>query len=325
MRAIRVAEFGGAEQLQLAEDLPELQPGPREVRIAVAASGVNFIDIYHRTGLYPLTLPMTPGVEGAGTVDAVGAEVHGFSPGDRVAWVSVNASYADQALVPADRLIPIPDGVEIKTAAALLLQGMTAHYLVADTFPLVAGQRTLVHAAAGGVGRLLVQLAKQRGAVVYATVSTDDKARMVTELGADAVIRYDQVDVAAEVTSLTDGVGVDVVYDSVGQATLDGSLASLRRRGTLVSYGNASGAITDFSPLRLSQSGSLYLTRPTLADYVVERDELLARAEELFTLVNSGSLDVLVHREYALADAKQAHTDLASRGTVGKLLLVTSG
>ena len=290
---------------------------PRRRRVS------TFIDIYHRTGLYPLALPLTPGVEGAGTIDAVGADVRGFSPGDRVAWVSVPGSYADQALVPAERGIPIPNGVELRTAAALLLQGMTAHYLVADTFPLAVGQRALVHAAAGGVGRLLVQLAKQRGAIVFATVSTAEKARMVTELGADAVIRYDQADVAAEVAALTDGRGVDVVYDSVGQATLDGSLASLRRRGTLVSYGNASGAITDFSPLRLSQSGSLYLTRPTLVDYVAERDELLARADELFRLVGAGSLNVLVHREYPLADAHQAHSDLAGRGTVGKLLLVT--
>ena len=323
MRAIRVEQFGDAEKLQLVDDLPELQMGPTDVRVAVAASGVNFIDIYHRTGLYPLALPLTPGVEGAGTIDAVGAEVHGFSPGDRVAWVMVPGSYADQALVPADRLIPIPTEIEIKTAAALLLQGMTAHYLVTDTFPLVAGQRALVHAAAGGVGRLLVQLAKRRGAVVFATVSTREKGHLVTALGADAVIRYDQVDVASEVSSLTDGAGVDVVYDSVGQATLDGSIASLRRRGTLVSCGNASGAITDFSPLRLSQAGSLYLTRPTLADYVAERAELLGRADELFALVSAGSLDVLVHREYPLVEAQQAHRDLAGRGTVGKLLLLT--
>ena len=323
MNAIRIDQFGGAEQLRLVEGLPDLEPAAGEVRIAVEVSGVNFIDIYHRTGLYPLALPLTPGVEGAGTIDAVGADVRGFSPGDCVAWVSVPGSYADQALVPADRVIPVPNGVEVAAAAALMLQGMTAHYLVNDTYPLATGTRALVHAAAGGVGRLLVQLAKQRGAMVFATVSTDKKARMVTALGADAVIRYERDDVAAEVAMLTEGAGVAVVYDAVGQATLEGSLASLGRRGMLVSYGNASGAITDFSPLRLSQSGSLYLTRPTLADYIVERQELLQRAEQLFALVSAGSLEVLVHREYPLADARQAHIDLASRGTAGKLLLRT--
>jgi NADPH2:quinone reductase len=322
MRAIRISAFGDADALEAVADAQIGEPGTGEVRVAITAAGVNFIDIYHRTGLYPLQPPFTPGTEAAGIVDAVGAEVTGFSPGDRVAYASVLGSYAEQALVPAERLVPVPEGLELTTAAALMLQGMTAHYLVTDTFALGAGHRTLIHAAAGGVGRLLVQLAKRRGATVYATVSTQAKADLVAALGADAVIRYDSHDVAAEVARLTDGVGVDVVYDSVGKATFEGSLASLRRRGLLVSFGNASGAVADFAPLRLSRGGSLYLTRPSLADYIVERAELLARTDELFALVKSADLDVLIYRQYQLAEASQAHRDLAGRDTVGKLLLI---
>ncbi len=319
MQAIQVARPGGPEVL-VTTDLPVPEPGAREVRIKIEAAGVNFIDIYQRTGLYPLEIPFTPGMEGAGVIDAVGSEVTGLARGTRVAYAMIAGAYAEYAIVPAAMAVALPATLSTKVAAAVFLQGLTAHYLVTSTVPLQRGSSALVHAAAGGVGRLLVQAAKRRGATILATCSTADKARMVRALGADHVLDY--TDVADAVRRLTGGAGVHVVYDSVGQATFADSLAALRRRGVLVSYGQSSGPVTGFEPAMLSQGGSLYLTRPTLADYIADRDELTARCEELFAWVAAGELDVLIHREYPLAEAAAAHTDLASRTTTGKLLLI---
>ena len=319
MRAIQVSSPGGPEVLA-AVDRPTPEPGAGEVRIRIEAAGVNFIDIYQRTGLYPLALPFTPGMEGAGVVDAVGAGVTEVAAGARVAYAMSAGSYAEYAVVPAKLVAELPDAVSTKVGAAVFLQGLTAHYLATSTVTLEAGSTALVHAAAGGAGRLLVQIAKRQGATVLATVSTAAKADMVRALGADHVLEYD--DFAAEAKRLTGGAGVDVVYDSVGRTTFDGSLAALRRRGCLVSYGQSSGPVTDFQPAKLSQGGSLYLTRPSLGDYIADRDELLARCRDLFAWLEAGELDVLIHREYPLAEAGAAHQALASRSTTGKLLLL---
>ena len=318
MRAIQVATPGGPDVLRIT-DLPVPEPGAHEVRIRIEAAGVNFIDIYQRTGLYPVVPPFTPGMEGAGVIDAVGSGVTAVSPGVRVAYAMTVGAYAEYALVPARAVVALPDALSTRLAAAVFLQGLTAHYLVTDTAPLAGGSTVLVHAAAGGVGRLLVQAAKRRGATVLATCSTPEKAAMVRALGADHVLDYG--DVPEEARRLTGGAGVDVVYDSVGQATFAGSLAALRRRGVLVSYGQSSGPVTGFEPAMLS-GGSLYLTRPTLADYIAERSELAARSAELFSWVAAGELDVLIHREYPLAEAAAAHAALAGRSTTGKLLLI---
>ena len=301
-------------------DLPLPEPGAQEVRVRIDAAGVNFIDIYQRTGLYPVAPPFTPGMEGAGVIDSVGSDVSSVSPGMRVAYAMTMGSYAEYAVVPARAVVEVPESLSTRLAAAVFLQGLTAHYLVTATVPLQAGSTALVHAAAGGVGRLLVQAAKRRGASVFATCSTPEKAAMVRALGADHVLGYG--DVPGEVRRLTGGAGVEVVYDSVGQATFAGSLAALRRRGVLVSYGQSSGPVTGFEPAMLSQGGSLYLTRPTLADYIAEPDELAARSAELFSWIAGGDLDVLIHREFPLAEATAAHTALAGRGTTGKLLLI---
>ena len=301
-------------------DLPLPEPGAREVRVKIEAAGVNFIDIYQRTGLYPVATPFTPGMEGAGVIDAVGSGVTAVSPGTRVAYAMTVGAYAEYAVVPARMVVELPAGLSTRLAAAVFLQGLTAHYLVTASAPLEPGSAVLVHAAAGGVGRLLVQAARHRGAIVLATCSTPEKAAMVRALGADHVLDYG--DVPDEVRRLTGGAGVDVVYDSVGQATFGGSLAALRRRGVLVSYGQSSGPVTGFEPAMLSQGGSLYLTRPSLGDYIAEPGELAARSAELFSWVAAGELDVLVHREYPLAEAAAAHADLAGRTTMGKLLLV---
>ncbi len=319
MRAIQVSSPGGPEVLA-AVDRPTPEPGAGEVRIRIEAAGVNFIDIYQRTGLYPLALPFTPGMEGAGVVDAVGAGVTEVAAGARVAYAMSAGSYAEYAVVPAKLVAELPDAVSTKVGAAVFLQGLTAHYLATSTVTLEAGSTALVHAAAGGAGRLLVQIAKRQGATVLATVSTAAKADMVRALGADHVLEYD--DFAAEAKRLTGGAGVDVVYDSVGRTTFDGSLAALRRRGCLVSYGQSSGPVTDFQPAKLSQGGSLYLTRPSLGDYIADRDELLARCRDLFAWLEAGQLDVLIHHEYPLAEAGAAHQALASRSTTGKLLLL---
>ena len=319
MRAIQVARPGGPEVL-VTTDLPLPEPGAQEVLVKIEAAGVNFIDIYQRTGLYPIEGPFTPGMEGAGVIETVGSAVTGLARGTRVAYAMILGAYAEYAIVPAAMAVALPAELSTKVAAAVFLQGLTAHYLVTSTVPLHSGSTALVHAAAGGVGRLLVQAAKRRGATVLATCSTPDKARMVRALGADHVLDY--ADVPDAVRRLTDGAGVHVVYDSVGQATFADSLAALRRRGVLVSYGQSSGPVTGFEPAMLSQGGSLYLTRPTLADYIADRDELKSRCEELFEWVAAGELDVLIHREYPLAAAAAAHTDLASRATTGKLLLI---
>lgn len=321
MRAIRVHEFGGPEVLKI-DELPLPEPGPAEARVRIEAVGVNFIDIYHRSGAYKGNLPLTLGQEAAGVVDAVGAEVTGVKPGDRVVYASVQGSYADYALVPADRLVPIPAGLDTKEACACFLQGLTAHYLSYSTFPLQAGQTALVHAAAGGLGQLLVQMAKRLGARVFGTVSTEAKAALARAAGADEVILYTQVDFEAEAKRLTDGKGVDVVYDSVGKTTFDKGLNCLRRRGTMVLCGQSSGAVPPFDPQTLNAKGSLYLTRPTLAHYTADRDELLWRANDLLGWLAAGELKVRIDRTFPLGEAAAAQTYLASRQSSGKVLLL---
>src|SRR3954470_644883 len=291
MRAIEVREFGGPEALTVAErERP--RPGPNEVVVKVAAAGVNFMDIYQRGGAYQVPLPWVLGAEGAGTVAEVGNSVAGLSEGGTVAWASVPGSYAEYVTVPADRAVPVPDGVSAEVAAAVLLQGMTAHYLTESTYPVKKGDAVLIHAAAGGVGLLLVQLAKRRGARVIATVSTGEKERLAREAGADEVIRYTETDFTEEVRKLTAGEGVAAVYDGVGKETFDGSLASLRIRGTMALYGQSSGAVPPVDPQRLNSGGSLFLTRPTLAHYIVTTAELRQRAGDLFDAILAGELNV---------------------------------
>ena len=321
MRAVRVASPGGPEMLAI-EDVPVPDPRAGEVVVRVTASGVNFIDVYHRTGRYPLTAPFTPGQEAAGTVSVVGADVSGVREGDRVAWAGVLGAYAEFAAVPADRLVPVPERLSERAAAAVLLQGMTAHYLTHDTVPIGPGDVVLVHAAAGGVGLLLTQIAKRRGARVLATVSTTEKEVLARAVGADDVIRYTETDFVEAVRRLTAGRGVRAVYDSVGRTTFDGSLRCLAPRGTLALYGGSSGPVPLFDPMVLSQLGSLFLTRPTLWHYVAERETLLRRAGEVFGWVADGTLRVRVHRTYPLEAAAAAHRDLESRATAGKLLLL---
>ncbi len=304
------------------KEVPLLEPGPGEVRIKVAAAGVNYIDVYHRSGLYSVPLPMTPGSEAAGIVDAVGPGVEGLSPGDRVAYAMQLGSYAEYQVVPAHRLVKVPEDVSLDAAAAAMLQGMTAHYLVTSTFPLKAGDRALVHAAAGGVGLLLVQMAKLRGATVYGTVSTPEKARLAREAGADEVILYTETDFEAEVRRLTGGRGVDVVYDSVGRTTFEGSLRCLRPRGMLVLFGQSSGPVAPIDPQILNKYGSLFLTRPSLGHYTADPAELAERATELFDWIRSGRLRLRVDRSLPLAQAAEAHRLLEGRATAGKLLLV---
>jgi NADPH2:quinone reductase len=321
MLTIRVQEYGGPEVLVAAEaSAPE--PGPGEVVVDLAATGVNFIEIYQREGRYQVPLPMVPGGEGAGTVSAVGAGVDTVRVGDRVASIDLRGAYAEQALAAADRVVVVPDGIDSDIAAAALLQGMTAHYLLLDTYPVREGETVLVHAAAGGMGLLLTQLATKLGVRVIGTVSTAEKERLAREAGAAEVIRYTERDVAEEVQRLTGGEGVAAVYDGVGRDTFEGSLASLRRRGMLVLYGASSGAVPPFDPLRLQSAGSAFLTRPTLFHHIVDRAELTRRAQDLFGWLADGSLAVRVHERYPLAEARRAHEDLASRRTTGKLLLV---
>lgn len=297
-------------------------PGPGELLVEVKAAGVNYIDTYHREGLYPKETPFGLGLEGAGTVLSVGPEVTEFGVGDRVAWMDTPGSYADQAVIKASRAVGVPDGLDEETATAALLQGVTAQYLVTSTYPLKPGDTALVHAAAGGVGLLLVQLAKAKGARVLGTVSTVDKEKLAREAGADEVIRYTEVDFVAEVARLTDGKGVEVVYDSVGKTTFDGSLASVTRRGMLVLFGASSGRVPPFDPQRLNDAGSVFLTRPKAADYTVTTDELRARAADVFAAVLAGTLSVRIGGRYPLSAARTAHEDLQGRRTAGKLLLV---
>ncbi|MEU8757961.1 quinone oxidoreductase [Streptomyces sp. NPDC048659] len=322
MRAIQVYEVGGPDVMREAE-VDQPSPGPGEAVVAVAASGINFLDVYYREGRYSLPLPFTPGSEGAGTVVEVGPGVTEVAVGDRVGWVEIPGSYAERAVVDASRLVPLPDDVDFETAASVLLQGMTAHYLVKDAYPVQAGDTVLVHAAAGGMGLLLTQLVTRLGGRVIGTASTPEKAARAKGAGAAEVILSSSVDdLAAEVLRLNGGRGLPVVYDGVGAHTFDASLASLRPRGHLVLFGAASGAVPPFDPMRLAGGGSLTLIRPSLGDYIADRSELLARAAEVFEWVRSKALEVTVTGRYALSEAAQAHSDLESRRTTGKLLLI---
>jgi NADPH:quinone reductase len=321
MRAVRVHENGGPDVLRI-EDIPVPEPGDGQVRIRVAASGVNFIDVYHRTGGYPRELPFTLGVEAAGTVDAVGRGVTDRSEGDRVAFAQQPGTHAEAVVVDAAQVVPVPDGLDLDVAAAAMLQGMTAHYLATSTFPLAEGHRVLVHAAAGGLGLLLVQIAKRRGATVYGTVSTEEKATLATQAGVDEVIRYTEVDFAEEVARLTGGEGVDVVYDSVGRDTFDRSMTCLRPRGYLVLVGASSGPVEPMDPQRLNYGGSLFLTRPTLAHYVATREELIARAGDVLGWAAGGELHLRIGERHPLEDAVTAYERLEGRMTTGKVLLI---
>lgn len=320
MRAIRLHEHGGAEAMRV-ETVPVPRPGAGEALVRLAAAGVNFIDVYKRTGLYRIPLPATLGEEGAGTVVAVGEGVQDVRVGDRVAWAGVMGAYAEYAVVPAARLVPLPDGVGEAQGAAVMLQGMTAHYLAASTYPLREGDRCLVHAAAGGVGLLLVQIAKRRGAHVIATVGSDEKAELARAAGADETIVYTRDDFAAETRRLTDGRGVHVVYDSVGRTTFLPGLDLLVPRGMMVLFGQSSGPVDPVDPQLLAQKGSLFLTRPTMGHYVATRDELLWRAGELFAWIAAGELAVRVGAQFPLAEAAEAHRALEGRRTTGKVLL----
>jgi NADPH:quinone reductase len=321
MKAILITQTGGPEVINYT-DVAVPTPKSGEVLVKVAASGVNFIDIYYREGRYKADLPFIDGQEGAGTVEATGPGVTGFAHGDRVAWCMVLGSYAEYAIVPADRLVPVPAHLDLKLAAAVLLQGMTAHYLVHSTFPLKSGDTALIHAAAGGTGLLLTQMASQIGARVIATVSTDEKAALARAAGATDIILYTQADFESETKRLTDGHGVDVVYDSVGKTTFEKSLNTLRPRGMMVLFGGASGAVPPFDLIELSTKGSLYVTRPTLKHYTRNRDELLARAKDVLTAVDAGKLKVRMEHTYPLSQARQAHHELTGRQTTGKLLLI---
>ncbi len=321
MKAIRIHEYGGPEVLRY-ENTPMPEPGAGEARVKIEAAGLNFIDVYHRMGRYPVEPPITPGVEGAGIVDAVGPGVSDLEPGDRVVYAMQMGSYAEYAVVPAWKLVPIPDDIDTQQAAAVMLQGMTAHYLAYSTYPLHPGDTALVHAAAGGVGLLLVQIAKRRGARVIGTVSTEEKARLAREAGADEVILYTQVDFEEETKRLTDGKGVDVVYDSVGKTTFDKSLNCLRPRGYMVLYGQSSGPVPPLDPQVLNAKGSLFLTRPSLGHYAADRAEIMQRAGDLFQWMGAGELKVRIDQTFPLAEADEAHRYLEGRKTKGKVLLI---
>jgi NADPH2:quinone reductase len=324
MKAIQVKETGGPEQMQVV-DIPVPQPGPKQALIKIAASGVNFIDVYFRTGLYKADLPFTPGMEAAGVVEAVGPDVTEVKPGDRVAYAMARGSYAEYAVLPSWQLVKVPDGTDLKSAAAAMLQGMTAHYLTHSTLPLKSGQTCLVHAAAGGAGRLIVQMAKMLGARVFGTTSTEAKAALARQAGADAIIFYTKQDFEAEVKRLTDGRGVDVVYDSVGEPTYMQGLNCLRPRGMMVLFGQSGGKVPPLDPTILNTKGSLFLTRPSLAHYCATREELLWRAGDILQWIASGKLKLIIDRTYPLAQAPRAHRDLESRATAGKVLLIPEG
>jgi len=323
MKCILVRETGGPEKLQLV-DVPTPTPGPGEALVRIAASGVNFIDVYFRTGLYKSDLPVALGNEAAGTVEAVGSGVTEVAPGDRVAYAMARGSYAEYAVVTAWRLVKIPGSLDFVTAAAAMLQGMTAHYLTHSTWPLKAGETCLVHAAAGGAGGLIVQMAKILGARVFGTVSTEEKAGIAREHGADEAILYTQHDFESEVKRLTGGRGVDVVYDSVGKTTFEKSLNCLRPRGLLALFGQSSGPVPLFDAGILNAKGSLFLTRPSLAHYAATREELAWRAGEVLRWVADGRLKLRIHRTYPLAEVAAAHRDLEGRHTTGKLVLTVS-
>jgi NADPH:quinone reductase len=321
MKAIQVKQPGGPEVLELL-DVPVPEPKTTEAVVKLAASGVNFIDVYQREGRYKVPLPFVLGQEGAGVVTAVGSNVTSVKAGDRVAWTGLLGGYAEYAAVSADRLVAIPAGVTDQQAAAAMLQGMTAHYLCHDTFPLKRGETALVHAAAGGVGLLLVQMAHHIGARVLATVSTEEKAKLAREAGADEIILYTQSDFEAETRRQTNGQGVHVVYDSVGKTTFEKGLNVLRPRGMMVLFGGSSGAVPPFDLIALSQKGSLYVTRPTLVNYIASREELLSRSAAVFAMISSGKLKLRIAHTYPLAEAQRAHRDLEGRKTTGKLLLL---
>ena len=321
MKAIQIKQTGGPEVMELV-DLPVPQPKPTEVLVKIQAVGVNFIDVYNREGRYQAPLPFVLGQEAAGVVSAVGAEVRGTAVGDRVAYTLALGSYAEYAVVPADRLVKIPTGVSEREAAAALLQGMTAHYLAYDTYPLKRGETALVHAAAGGVGLLLVQMAHNIGARVIATVSTEEKAKLARAAGADEVILYTQADFEVETKRLTAGRGVDVVYDSVGKTTFEKGLNLLRPRGMMALYGGSSGAVAPIDPLVLTQKGSIFLTRPSLGAYVITPEDLQRRAGAVFGMIRDGKLKLRIEHVYPLSQAQQAHRDLEGRKTTGKLLLI---
>jgi NADPH:quinone reductase len=321
MKIIQVKEPGGPEKMELVE-VPKPQPGAGQALVRMAAIGVNFIDVYFRMGRYKADLPIVLGNEGAGTVEGIGAGVKEVAPGDRVAWAMYRGSYAEYCAVPESLVVKIPPHVSFETAAAAMLQGMTAHYLTHSTFALKSGDTCLVHAAAGGAGGLVVQMAKMRGARVFGTVSTEEKARIAREAGADETIRYTEQDFEAEVKRLTGGRGVDVVYDSVGQTTFAKSLDSLRPRGMLALFGQSSGPVPPFDPNILNGKGSLFLTRPSLGHYLLSREELLWRAGDLLQWIDAGKLRLRIERSYPLAEAGAAHRDLESRRTAGKLLLI---
>ena len=323
MKAIRVHQYGGPEALTL-EDLPVPQPGPGQALVKIEAIGVNFIDVYHRIGLYPAPLPRLMGVEGAGVVEAVGQDVTEVRVGDHVAYSFTGApgAYAQHAIVPSARLVTLPPGVDTRTAAAAMLQGMTAHYLTHSTYPLKKGDGCLVHAAAGGVGLLLCQMARQTGARVLGTVSTEAKARLAREAGAEVVIRYTEQDFEAEVRRLTDGQGLQVVYDSVAKDTFEKSLNCLAPRGYLVLYGQSSGPVPPFDLAQLGAKGSLFVTRPTLHHYTSTREELLTRAHGVLNAISTGTLKIRIGATFPLAEAAEAHRQLEGRKTTGKVLLI---
>jgi NADPH2:quinone reductase len=321
MKAVRVHEYGGPEALRF-EEIATPEPGPGQALVKIEAIGINFIDVYKRSGQYLGSPPFVVGEEAAGVVEALGPGVDGVRVGDRVAYTSVPGAYAEYAVTPAARLVSVPDGLDSRQAAAAMLQGMTAHYLTHSTYPIQPGDSVLIQAAAGGAGLLVVQMAKRRGARVIGTVSTEAKADLARAAGADDIILYTQDDFEAEVKRLTDGRGVDAVYDSVGQTTFDKSLNCLRPRGYMVLFGQSSGAVAPLNPQILNAKGSLFLTRPTLGHYIATRDELLARAGDVLGWVAAGELKLRIDSEFALADAADAHRRLESRATSGKLLLI---
>lgn len=321
MNSIRVHKTGGPDVLRI-EELPDPAPGPGELVVNIEAIGVNFIEVYQREGVYKLDRPFTPGSEAAGTVRALGSGVTEFKVGDRVVSQSMRGSYASRAVVAADRAVKIPDGVSAKLAAAVFLQGLTAHYLSTSTYPLQPGEHCLVHAAAGGVGLLLCQVAKMRGAVVIGTASTAEKLELAREAGAAETINYTTRDFVSEVKRITNDAGVSVVYDSVGRTTFEGSLNSLRRRGMLALFGQSSGPVPPFDPQVLNRKGSLFLTRPTLNDYVATRQELVDRSSEVLGWVKDGTLKVRIGAEFPLVRAADAHRALTSRKTTGKVILI---
>jgi NADPH2:quinone reductase len=320
MKLIQIAETGGPDVMKLV-DAPIPTPGAGQALIRVAASGVNFIDVYFRIGLYKADLPFTPGNEASGTVEAVGEGVTLVKPGDRVAYAMHRGSYAEYTVVPAAQLVTLPGRVDFNTAAAAMLQGMTAHYLTHSSWPLKKGDTCLIHAAAGGAGRLVVQMAKMLGATVYGTAGTDEKAEIARSAGADEVIVYTRQDFVAEVKKVTGGKGVDVVYDSVGVSTFLKGLDLLRPRGMMVLFGQSSGAVPPFDPALLNQKGSLFLQRPSLAHHCLTREELLWRSGDVLGWIDSGRLELRIEKVYGLGEAPQAHRDLESRKTAGKLLL----